>query len=91
MSEAVISDPWACGSSVPRYSSATVIMPRPSAFRMGEEKPLAGSRRLVSALKTVPRPITTNVIVIAALACSVLGSSGPATSGRNAAMKSTNA
>ena len=39
--------------------------------------PLVGSRRLVSALKTVPRPITTKVIVSEALAWSVLGSSGP--------------
>ena len=53
--------------------------------------PLVGSRRLVSALKTVPRPITTNVIVIDALAVSTLGASGPATSGISAATKSDRA
>ena len=51
--------------------------------------PLAGSRRLVIALNTVPRPSTTKVIVNDALGWLVLGSSGPATSGTNAAAAST--
>jgi len=33
------------------------------ALSSGDEKPLPGSRRFASTLKTVPRPITTNVIV----------------------------
>jgi hypothetical protein len=57
--------------------------------RRGE--PAAGSRRLASALKTVPRPITTNVMVMEALARSGLGSSGPTTSGASVATKTTTA
>ena len=60
----------------------------PSAFRIGSPSPLAGSRRLTSALKTVPKPITANAIVIEALGASGLSSSGPATSGTSAATKS---
>ena len=63
----------------------------PSALSSGDESPLAGSRRLVSALKTVPRPMTTKVIVSDAVGTSVLGSSGPATSGMSAATKSVEA
>ena len=59
-----------------------------SALRIGAVRPLVGSRRLTSALKTVPSPMTTKVIVIDTLACSMLGSSGPATSGTNAATNS---
>ena len=43
--------------------------------RCGE--PAVGSRRFVSALKTVPSPITTKVIVSEALGWSVLGLVGP--------------
>ena len=43
-----------------------------SALRIGGVRPLAGSRRLASALKTVPRPITTNVMVSDALGSSTL-------------------
>ena len=50
-----------------------------------------GSRRLTIALNAVPSPITMNVIVIETLAWLGLGSSGPATNGRNAARKSTRA
>ena len=35
-----------------------------SALRMGGVSPLVGSRRLTSALKTVPSPMTAKVIVI---------------------------
>ena len=57
----------------------------PSVLQDRRREPAAGSRRFVSALKTVPKPITTNVMVSEALGASVLGSSGPATSGTNAA------
>ena len=60
-----------------------------SACRIGAVSPLVGSRRLVNALNTVPRPITTKVIVMDAVARSTLGASGPATSGTRAATKST--
>ena len=36
-----------------------------TAWKSGSVSPLFGSRRLVIALKTVPRPITTKVIVTA--------------------------
>jgi len=42
---------------------------------------------LVRALKMVPNPITTKVMVSDAVATSVRGSSGPATSGIRAATK----
>ena len=75
----VVSRPfWRPGSSVAR----TIMRDRDErdAERLEQRRarPLAGSRRLVSALKTVPRPITTNVIVSDAVGTSVLGSSGPA-------------
>ena len=60
-----------------------------SALRIGGASPLPGSRRLVSALKTVPRPMTTKVIVIETLGASTFGSSGPMTSGSSAATNST--
>ena len=72
-----------------RKISATGTSDTASAVRIGGVSPLAGSRRFVNALKTVPSPITTNVIVSDALAWLVLGSSGPATSGTNAAAAST--
>ena len=59
-----------------------------SALRIGGASPLAGSRRLASALNTVPSPMTAKVIVIATLGASTCGSSGPMTSGRSAATKS---
>ena len=67
--------------SVAGTRSATGTTAMATALRIGGVSPLAGSRRLVSALNTVPRPITTNVMVIDALGRSGLGSSGPATSG----------
>ena len=68
-----------------------VIRPIPIDLRIGGASPVVGSRRFTRALKTVPRPITTKVIVIETLGWSMLGSSGPATSGMNAARKSTKA
>ena len=62
-----------------------------AALRRGGVSPLVGSRRLTIALNAVPSPMTANVIVIDTLACLGLGSSGPATNGRNAATKSTRA
>ena len=59
-----------------------------SALRIGGASPLAGSRRLVSALSTVPSPMTAKVIVIETLGASTFGSSGPMTSGRSAPTKS---
>ena len=63
--------------SVANTRSTTGTTEMAAACRIGGVSPLAGSRRLVSALKTVPRPITTNVIVIEALGRSGLGLVGP--------------
>ena len=68
VSDVVIREACRCGSSVPRYTSATVIAPNPIARRIGAVSPEVGSRRLVSALSTVASPITAKVIVIEALA-----------------------
>ena len=54
---------WRLGSCVARKIIAIGTSATPTAVRIGGVSPLAGSRRLVSALNTVPRPITTNVIV----------------------------
>ena len=59
------------------------------ALTIGAVSPLVGSRRLTRALNTVPSPMIAKVIVIAVLAESVLGSSGPATKGTKAATNST--
>ena len=88
VSEVVSRPLWRPGSSVASTIIATGNSEMPSALSSGDESPLAGSRRLVSALKTVPRPMTTNVIVSDAVGTSVFGSSGPATSGISAATNS---
>src|SRR5262249_37846040 len=80
---------WRLGSCGARKIIVIGTSDTPSAFSSGGASPLAGSRRLVIALPTVPRPITTNVMVSDALGCVVLGSSGPATSARNAAVANT--
>jgi len=77
--------------SVANTRSTTGTTEMATACRIGGVSPLAGSRRLVSALKTVPRPITTNAMVIDALGRSGLGWSGPTTSGVTAARNSTTA
>src|SRR5689334_21261365 len=60
-----------------------------TAARIGGVSPDAGSRRFTMPLNTVPRPTTTKHMVIEALGASVLGWSGPTTSGISAATKST--
>ena len=59
--------------------------------RRGGDSPGPGSRRLTSALKMVPTPITAKVIVIDTLAWSRLGSSGPSTSGSEGGSEQHNA
>ena len=85
MSDTVCRPFWRPGSSVASAIIAIGKSEIASALSSGGASPLAGSRRLVSALKTVPRPITTNVIVIDVEGSAGLGSSGPATKGTSAA------
>ena len=56
LSDAVCRPFWRPGSSVASAITATGTSEIASAFRSGGASPPAGSRRLVSALKTVPRP-----------------------------------
>jgi hypothetical protein len=77
--------PVRCGPSPVRHRRVSLAG---LAGVLGNE-PLVGSPRFVNALKTVLSPITTNVIVMEALALSVLGSSGPATRGVSAARNRT--
>ena len=88
LSETVCRPFWRPGSSVASAIIAIGKSEIASAFSSGGASPLAGSRRLASALNTVPRPITTNVIVSDVEGLSGLGSSGPATSGISAATNS---
>src|SRR6185436_19830720 len=81
-----------CCRKSTRVASTTMptgINPMAMALRTGAANPLPGSRRFDRALKTVPIPITAKVMVTEAVGTVVLGSSGPATNGISAPMKST--
>ncbi len=84
VSDVVSSAAWSRGNSVPNTISPIGTRAISAGLTIGSASPLVRSRRLVRALKTVPSPITTNVIVTDAVARVVLGVSGPDASGTTA-------
>ena len=79
---------WRRATSVASNVSTRGAMKIPVALRMGAENPVAGSLRSEKPLKIVPNDITTNAIVMDAVAIVALGVSGPKTSGARVTTKS---